>query len=464
MGVVFLDLDRTLLRHASGPVLNAALVAEGVVDEGRALPGQGLLYSLYDRFGENVVSMGLARATARVARGRRQEDVRRAAKRAVEGLGGLLQPFAPQRLAEFRRDGHELVLATTTPVDMIEAFAESLGLDGVIATRYEVRDGRYTGRLDGGFVWGLGKLRAARRWAASSGVDLRHCVACSDSVYDLPLLASVGDPRAVNPDPRLLALASARRWPVEHWDRPPGVPSILGLEPYHLFRPLVHPESFPYARFDIRGVEHIPPRGPVILASNHRSYFDAIALTLVATRLGRPVRFMAKQELFQFPPVAWAVRALGGLPVDRGTSEVSQTFARAESSLRAGEVVIVLPQGTIPRGLGFFDPVLTGKTGAARLAANTGAPVVPIGLWGTEQVWPRSSRLPDMTQLVRPPRVRVSVGSPLSVAGLDAVTDTERIMEAISGLLPAEAHRRRRPTAAQLARSYPPRPVAACVR
>ena len=69
-----------------------------------------------------------------------------------------------------------------------------------------------------------------------------------------------------------------------------------------------------------------------------------------------------------------------------------------------------------------------------------------------------------MTQLVRPPRVRVSVGSPLSVAGLDAVTDTERIMEAISGLLPAEAHRRRRPTAAQLARSYPPRPVAACVR
>ena len=190
MGVVFLDLDRTLLRHASGPVLNAALVAEGVVDEGRALPGQGLLYSLYDRFGENVVSMGLARATARVARGWRQEDVRRAAKRAVEGLGGLLQPFAPQRLAEFRRDGHELVLATTTPVDMIEAFAESLGLDGVIAPRYEVRDGRYTGRLDGGFVWGLGKLRAARRWAASSGVDLRHCVACSDSVYDLPLLAT----------------------------------------------------------------------------------------------------------------------------------------------------------------------------------------------------------------------------------------------------------------------------------
>ena len=464
MGVVFLDLDRTLLRHASGPVLNAALVAEGVVAEGHSLPGQGLLYSLYDRLGENVVSMGLARATARVARGWRQEDVRRAAKRAVEGLGGLLQPFAPQHLAQFRRDGHQLVLATTTPVDMIEAFAESLGLDGVIATRYEVQDGRYTGRLDGGFVWGLGKLRAARRWAVSSGVDLRDCVACSDSFYDLPLLASVGDPRAVNPDPRLLALASARRWPVEHWDRPPGVPSILGLEPYHVLRPFVHPEDFPYARFEFRGVERIPPSGPVILASNHRSYFDAIALTLLAARLGRPVRFMAKRELFVFPPVAWAVRALGGLRVDRGTSEASETLRLAEACLRAGEVVIVLPQGTIPRGLDFFDPVLTGKTGAARLAAKTGAPVIPIGLWGSEQVWPRSSRFPDMARLVRPPRVSVSVGSPVPVAGLDAVTDTERIMEAISGLLPAEAHRRRRPTASELARTYPPRSVAACVR
>ena len=67
-------------------------------------------------------------------------------------------------------------------------------------------------------------------------------------------------------------------------------------------------------------------------------------------------------------------------------------MARATAALRAGEAVIVLPQGTIPRGEAFFDPVLTGKTGAARLAAETGAPVVPIGIWGTEKVWPRSSR------------------------------------------------------------------------
>ena len=101
-------------------------------------------------------------------------------------------------------------------------------------------------------------------------------------------------------------MALARRWPLEHWDRPPGVPSVVGLEPYHLLRPFVRPESFPYARFTVNGVEHVPHEGPVILVSNHRSYFDVAALALVAARLGRPVRFMGKQELFDAPVVGTA--------------------------------------------------------------------------------------------------------------------------------------------------------------
>ena len=138
----------------------------------------------------------------------------------------------------------------------------------------------------------------------------------------------------------------------------------------------------------------------MLLASNHRSYFDVAALGLVAARLGRPVRFMAKQELFDAPVVGQLARALGGIPVDRGSGS-ADPMRQAAAALRAGEVVIVLPQGTIPRGEAFFDPVLHGKTGAARLAAETGAPVVPIGLWGTEQVWPRSSKVPEHDQPAR---------------------------------------------------------------
>src|SRR5580700_4809893 len=112
---VFIDLDRTLLCRASGQILNRALMEEGVLPEGRSLPGDKLLYAVNDRLGENLVSMGLVRAAARVAKGWRQDQVRAAGARAVSALTSMVAPFAPQHLAEFRAAGHKLVLATTTP-------------------------------------------------------------------------------------------------------------------------------------------------------------------------------------------------------------------------------------------------------------------------------------------------------------------------------------------------------------
>ncbi len=451
---VFVDLDRTLLRRAGGRVLHGALTAAGVV---RSLPGEALLYGVTDRLGETVPAMALARAAAMASRGWACDDVQRAGEQAVPGLVALVAPYAPGILADYRRDGFRRVLTTTTPIDLITAFAGALGFEGVVGTRYEVRDGRYTGGLDGPFVWGAGKLLAVRRWAADAGVDLAESHACSDSAFDVPLLSSVGHPHAVNPDPTLAAIATARRWPVEHWDRPPGVPSFGGLEPYHLLRPWVRPELFPYARFDIAGTERLPRRGPAVIAANHRSFFDVAALAIVAARLGRPVRFLAKQELFDAPVVGRLARALGGIPVDRADApRAREALRRAEAALRAGEAVMVLPQGTIPRGAAFFDPVLHGKTGIARLASATGAPVVPIGLWGTERVWPRRARLPDVMAIAHPPTVRIRVGSPVALGLHDAEADTAVVMAAISALLPAEARVRRRPSDEELARTYPP--------
>jgi putative phosphoserine phosphatase/1-acylglycerol-3-phosphate O-acyltransferase len=452
---VFVDLDRTLLCRASGQALNKALMDEGVLPQGRSLPGDKILYAINDRLGENLFSMGLVRAAARVAKGWRQDQVQAAGRRAVADLTELVAPFAPQYLEAFRADGHRLVLSTTTPVDMIAPFAEAMGFDAVVATVYESKDGRYTGRLYEGFVWGLGKLNAVRAWAGGEGIDLADCHACSDSVFDTPLLSSVGFPHAVNPDPSLTVIATARRWPIEHWDRPPGVPSLVGLEPYHLLRPFLRPASFPYARFDITGLDHIPARGPVLLAANHRSYFDVAALALVAARLGRPVRFLGKKEIFDAPVVGTIARAIGGISVDRGSGS-DQPLRAAEAALRAGEVVIVLPQGTIPRGELFFDPELQGKTGTARLAAATGATVVPIGLWGTEKVWARSARTPDFTLVRHPPKVTVRIGRPLPLTLTDAVADTGAIMAAISALLPEESRVRHQPTAEELARTKPP--------
>ena len=454
-GAVFVDLDRTLLRGASGPVFHRALVAEGVLSSDRHLPGDRYLYSFYNRFGETVPFIGLARAAALVMGGRSADGTRRAGKRAGAELVDQVQPWAHGALDAHRREGRRLVLATTSLTDLVTPLADALGFHAVIATRYHEVDGRYTGRLHGGFVWGMGKRSAVGRWASSEGVDLGASHAYSDSFYDLPMLTAVGHPHPLNADPRLAMAAMARRWPLEYWDRAPGVPSLLGLEPYHLARMLFRSQAFPYARFDIDGVEHVPTTGPVLLASNHRSYFDVAAIGMVAARLGRPVRFLAKHEIFDVPIVGPLARALGGIPVDRGSGSC-EPMRQAAAALRAGEVVIVLPQGTIPRGELFFDPALAGRTGTARLAAETGAPVVPLGLWGTEEVWPRSSRAPNVTALRHPPTVTVRVGLPVSLDLRDAVADTDRLMGAIAALLPEASRLSRIPTRGELARTRPP--------
>jgi putative phosphoserine phosphatase/1-acylglycerol-3-phosphate O-acyltransferase len=434
VGTVFVDLDRTLLRGPSGPVLDLALRRRGVVPHDRKVPGAGAMYALYGRLGENLVSMGLARAAARLAAGWPQAEVQAAAEEAVPDLASLVAPFAPAALHEHRAAGLKLVLATTTPVDMVTPLANTLGFDDVIATRYQVRDGRYTGHVEGRFVWGPGKLQAVKQWAASNGEDLAECHAYSDSIYDAPLLSSVGHPHALNPDARLHALALARRWPIEHWDRPPGVPSLVGLEPYHFLRMVLKRPAFPYARFDIQGMEGVPKVGGVILAANHRSYFDAIALALVAGELNRPVRFLGKREMFDIGPVGWVLKAIGGIPVDRGSGSQAP-LQSAEASLRAGEIVVILPEGTIPRGEAAADPVLHGHTGVARLAGSTGAPVVPVALWGTERVWPREAKFPN---IVGVHDVSVRVGHPVALRFDDAVANTEAIMSAIAEMIPVE--------------------------
>jgi putative phosphoserine phosphatase/1-acylglycerol-3-phosphate O-acyltransferase len=118
-------------------------------------------------------------------------------------------------------------------------------------------------------------------------------------------------------------------------------------------------------------------------------------------------------------------------------------------------MVTMMPEGTIPRGPAFFRKP-TGRWGAARLAQMTGAPVIPVGLWGTDQVWPRSSRLPNVLNVTAPPTVRIRVGEPVRLVGRSMEADTRRIMNAIVDLLPDDAYRRPKPTAEELAATYPP--------
>ena len=450
----FFDLDRTLLRKASGPVFTEALVSAGIAPA-RNVPGIGLVYKANDLLGESAVAMGLARMAANVARGWQPEAVRAASEEAAERLAKEVVPYARPLLDDHRKAGRPVVLATTTPYDMVAPLAARLEIDDVVATRYAVKDGKYTGGLEGPFVWGRGKLQAVRAWASAHDVDLAESWAYSDSFFDVPLLSAVGHPVAVNPDLRLQAIAFVRRWPMRHLDVPPGVPKVLGVEPFDLLRPFLNPLSYPYARFDIDGADRIPRTGPVIVVANHRSYFDVATMAVTVGHAGRPIRFLGKAEVFDAPVIGPLARALGGIRVERGTGS-DEPLREAADALEGGQLVALMPQGTIPRGEAFFDPVLKGKWGAARLAAMTRAPVIPIGQWGTERVWPRSARVPNVANVVRPPTVRVRVGPPVPLEYGDAQADTDRIMTSIMDLLPPEAHERHEPTPEELAKTVPP--------
>jgi len=455
-GAAFFDLDRTLLAGASGEIFSEAMQRAGL--SSGPFPGEKFLFGLFHRIGETLPAMAIARQGVTLAKGRSAATVRAAAETVVEQLVDLVQPFAEVAFTTHRDAGRPIVLATTTPYDLVKPLADALGFDDAVATRYAVdADGNYDGTLDGPFVWSAGKLAAIRTWADEHGIDLAESWAYSDSFYDTPMLDAVGHPVVVNPDPRMVLVAATRRWPTVNLDVSPGVVKIpvVGLEVQDVALRLNRPAMYPYARFDIGDVDSIPNSGPCILVGNHRSYFDVSAMSLVIAKSGRPARFLGKKEVFDAPIVGQVAAAMGGIRVDRATGS-DEPLQAAADALAGGEMVTMMPEGTIPRGPAFFDPVLRGRWGAARLAQMTGAPVIPVGLWGTEKVWPRSNRLPNMLNFTDPPVVRVRVGEPVKLKGKSLDADTRRIMKGIVAQLPDEAREQRTPTRDELLATFPP--------
>jgi 1-acyl-sn-glycerol-3-phosphate acyltransferase len=174
----------------------------------------------------------------------------------------------------------------------------------------------------------------------------------------------------------------------------------------------------------IEGERHVPIDGPVILASNHVSYLDPLVLGLLADRRERRVRFLAKAELFDKPGLGWALREIGQIPVQRNTDDAASSLDAAVAALRDDQCVTVFPEGTISLDL---EP-MAGKTGTARLAAASGVPVTPVGLWGAHRILFKG-RKPQWRWGIAE---TVVVGPPIAVAADEDVrVATDRIMAGI---------------------------------
>ena len=168
-------------------------------------------------------------------------------------------------------------------------------------------------------------------------------------------------------------------------------------------------------RYEWQGRENFPKTGGVILAPNHLSYADWPAIALFTDAYGHrfPV-FMIKSAIFEVKLIGPLLYKDGQLPVYRGRGDAGLVLRQAEQALRAGACVIVYPEGTASRDPDLWPMV--GKTGAARLALTTGAPVIPIAHWGAQEVLPYGTKRPHLF-----PRktVRMIAGPPVDLSAFE---------------------------------------------
>ncbi len=181
-----------------------------------------------------------------------------------------------------------------------------------------------------------------------------------------------------------------------------------GVQPivYWLVRALLQPFFHLYFRLSRIGREHVPADGPYIVAANHRSFLDPF---IIATIARRPLYYVAKRELFERKWQGWLLNALGAFPVDRGAGD-NEMLKTARAILDRGDSVLIFPEGTRIRPGSLGAP----RRGVGRLALEAGVPIVPVALIGTEDVrkgW-----------RIRPRKVRVRIGAPLTFPRVEAPT------------------------------------------
>jgi 1-acyl-sn-glycerol-3-phosphate acyltransferase len=187
---------------------------------------------------------------------------------------------------------------------------------------------------------------------------------------------------------------------------------------------LVVPTMAIWTRWTWTGREHVPAEGGVIIAANHISHFDPLTLAHYVYKAGRWPRFLGKASLWRVPVIGFLLRKTQQIPVERGSVEAVKSLDALIDALRSGGAVIIYPEGTTTREPQLWP--MRGKTGAARLALITGAPVVPVAMWGPERVFD-----PRTQKLVFRPRipVQVTAGQPVDLSRWAGATPTRAVLD-----------------------------------
>jgi putative phosphoserine phosphatase/1-acylglycerol-3-phosphate O-acyltransferase len=380
--------------------------------------------------------------------GRKLADLEELGERLFEReLRDSIYPEIRVLVEQHRRKGHLVAIATSAAPFQVDAVARELGIEHVICTRLEARDGVLTGKSRGPVLWGRAKAEAVREFARQQRIDLRRSYFYADGDEEIALMQAVGHPQPTNPKPGLAAVATRQGWPVQRFASrgTPGVDAYLrgalatacavpvfagALAMRALTGDRREAANFLTAtlteislglgkvKLNVTGGEHLWSARPAVFIWNHRNIFDA---QIVGRLVQRDFGAVAKKELEKVPLFAAASRFLPIAFVDRADSRAAVAALEPATRLLAeGISMLVAPEGTRVAGSG-VGPF---KKGAFRMAMAARVPIVPIVIRNAEDVGSRASGT------MRPGTVDVAVLPPIRLEDW-TLRDLERRIEGV---------------------------------
>ncbi len=364
----------------------------------------------------------------------------------IKHLATQIYPEARAIVEAHQEAGHTVAIITSATRYQAEPLARDMGIEHVLCTELEVKEGVFTGEVIRPTCYGEGKAVAGRSLAARVDLDLDESYFYTDSHEDLPLLEAVGRPRPLNPNRQLAQIAKERQWPVRRFSSRgrPGlgdlvrtgltyaslVPSLWAGAAAGLvngsYREAVNVSGAVWgdlatslAGIDLRveGEEHLWSHRPAVFIFNHQSGLDAV---LMIKLIRRDVTGIGKMELKKNPIFGPMFTAAGVVFIDRGNSaKAIEALKPAVDALKEGRSLVIAPEGTrspTPR-LGRF------KKGAFHLAMQAGVPIVPVVFRNVLDAFPKDATI------VRPATIEAVVLPPVETTDWTVEALDEEIAE-----------------------------------
>ncbi|MDH3620123.1 MAG: HAD-IB family hydrolase [Gammaproteobacteria bacterium] len=348
-----------------------------------------------------------------------------------------------------KKKGHSLVVVTSASRYQVEPLARELGIDNIICTELEVKDGEFTGKLDGSPCYGPAKLSMARAFSKGRRISLKKSYFYSNGSEDIPLLEAVGNPVAIGPDSKLKKTATEEGWPIHEFDSRgwigigdvartlatfgTALPTYAAGLPFrylggtsrdttNLSLAVWSSMATMIARLKllVEGDNFLFSHRPAVFIFNHQSAMDML---ITAKLLREDIVGVAKKEVQSQPLIGPVLKFAGTVFVDR--SNVGDPRAALEPAIEAleeGKSVVIAPEGTRSKDgtLGDF------KRGAFHLARQAGVPIVPIVIHNAVDA------LPNKSMVIRPAEVKVTVLEPIDTSEWtlrSVAPETRRIRE-----------------------------------